>query len=175
MIITYLIISILISVGLFFNRSKSLNYTLICLFLLVQTAFTVYACWNYNETTASYFTFDSLGLIMLITATIISIPSVFHSYVYIEESEEVTPRSRATYFGALALLITAVSTSYLANHIAVIWIFAEINTLTARALIYHHRKELALAGAWKYIFICCLLYTFVFIGILFLSPVSYTH
>jgi len=169
MIIIYLIISLLIGTGLFFNRNKSLNYILISLFLVVQTAFTVYACMHYNETTANYFTFDSLGLIMLITASIISIPSVFHSYVYIEESEEATPRSRATYFGALSLLITAVSAAYLANHIAVVWIFTEITTLSASALIYHHRNKLALEGTWKYVFICAISITFVFIGILFLS------
>jgi len=123
MITIYLIASVLIGTGLFFNRGKALNYMLICLFLLVQCAFTVYACLHYTETTANYFTFDSLGLIMLLTATIISIPAVFHSYIYIEESEEMTPRSRATYFGAIAFLITAVSAAYLANHIAVVWIF----------------------------------------------------
>lgn len=169
MIIIYLIISILIGTGLFFNRDKSLNYILICLFLVVQTAFTIYACWNYNQTSANYFTFDSLGIIMLLTATIISIPAVFHSYIYLEESEEATPRSRATYFGALVLLITAVSAAYLANHIAVVWIFTEISTLSASALIYHHRNKLALEGTWKYVFICAISITFVFIGILFLS------
>lgn len=169
MIIIYLIISILIGAGLFFNRNKSLNYILICLFLVVQTAFTVYACFNYNGTTANYFTFDALGIIMLLTATIISIPAVFHSYIYLEESEEATPRSRATYFGALSLLITAVSAAYLANHIAVVWIFTEITTLSASALIYHHRNKLALEGTWKYVFICAISITFVFIGILFLS------
>jgi len=106
---------------------------------------------------------------MLLTATIISIPAVFHSYVYIEESEEMTPRSRATYFGALVLLLTAVSAAYLANHIAVVWIFTEITTLSASALIYHHRNKLALEGTWKYVFICAISVTFVFIGILFLS------
>jgi len=169
MIIIYLIISIFIGIGLFFNRNKSLNYILISLFLFVQTAITIYACLHYNETSASYFTFDSLGIIMLLTATIISIPAVFHSYVYIEESEEATPRSRATYFGAMSLLITAVSAAYLANHIAVVWIFTEISTLSASALIYHHRNKLALEGTWKYVFICAISITFVFIGILFLS------
>jgi len=89
--------------------------------------------------------------------------------VYIEESEEMTPRSRATYFGALALLIMAVSAAYLANHIAVVWIFTEITTLSASALIYHHRNKLALEGTWKYVFICAISVTFIFIGILFLS------
>jgi hydrogenase-4 component F len=169
MIVAYLTSSLLIGAALFLNRGKGLNYTLICLFLALQCAFAVYACWHYNETTSDYFTFDSLGIIMLLTATIISVPAVFHSYIYIEESEEMTPRSRATYFGAFVFLITAVSAAYLANHIAVVWIFIEITTLSASALIYHHRNKLALEGTWKYVFICAISITFVFIGILFLS------
>jgi hydrogenase-4 component F len=169
MILIYLTGSVLIGTGLFFNRGKKLNYSLICLFLVLQCALTVYAFMHYNETASSYFTFDSLGIIMLLTATIIAIPAAYHSFVYIEESEEKTPRSRATYFGALVLLIAAVSASYLANHIAVIWIFAEVTTLSASSLIYHHRNKLALEGTWKYIFICAISITFVFIGILFLS------
>ena len=169
MIVTYLIGSVIIGTLLFFNRGKALNYTLIWLFIALQCAFTIYACMNYNKTESTYFTFDSLGIIMLLTATIISIPAVIHSHIYIEESEEKTPRSRATYFGALVLLITAVSSAYLANHIAVVWIFTEITTLSASALIYHHRNKLALEGTWKYIFICAISITFVFIGILFLS------
>jgi hydrogenase-4 component F len=169
MIITYLIGSILIGTGLFFNRNKAVNYTLIWMFIVLQCAFTIYACINYNQTEFNYFTFDSLGIIMLLTATIISIPAVIHSHIYIEESEEKTPQSRATYFGALVLLITAVSAAYIANHIAVVWIFTEITTLSASALIYHHRNKLALEGTWKYVFICAISITFVFIGILFLS------
>ncbi|MFA6582308.1 MAG: hypothetical protein WCS79_10925, partial [Paludibacter sp.] len=156
MILIYLIGSILIGAGVFFNRGKKTNYSLVSLFLVLQVVFAVYACWHYNETASTYFTFDSLGIIMLLTATIISIPAAFHSYVYIEESEEATPESRAIYFGALILLITAVSAAYLANHIAVVWIFAEVTTLSASALIYHHRNKLALEGTWKYVFICAI-------------------
>ena len=169
MIEIYLIGSVIISTVLFFNRGKVLNYVLSWAFVALQCAFTVYACMNYNQTESDYFTFDSLGIIMLLTATIISIPTVIHSHIYIEESEEKTPRSRATYFGALVLLIAAVSAAYLANHIAVVWIFTEITTLSASALIYHHRNKLALEGTWKYVFICAISITFVFIGILFLS------
>jgi len=169
MILIYLLGSVLIGTGLFFNRGKVLNYSLICLFIVLQCAFTIYVCMHYNKTSLSYFTFDSLGIIMLLTATIIAIPAAFHSYVYIEESEEKTNKSRATYFGAFVLLISAVSAAYLANHIAVVWIFTEVTTLSASALIYHHRNKLALEGTWKYIFICAISITFVFIGILFLS------
>ena len=67
------------------------------------------------------------------------------------------------------MLITAIGAGYLANHIAVTWIFTEITTLSASALIYHHRNKLSLEGTWKYVFICAISITFVFIGILFLS------
>lgn len=169
MIAIYLISAALIGAVVFFNRGKVLNYSLSILFLVLQCAFTVYACLHYNETSLYYFTFDSLGIIMLLTATIISIPAFYHSYVYIEESEEKTPRTRASYFGAMVILITAVSAAYFANHIAVVWIFTEVTTLSASALIYHHRNKLALEGTWKYVFICAISITFVFIGILFLS------
>jgi hydrogenase-4 component F len=115
-----------------------------------------------------YFTFDSLGLLLLITLGIISIPAFYHSYLYIKLHNE-TPQSRSIYFAALVMLITSITAAYLANHIAVIWIFAELTTLSASALIYHHRNKLALEGTWKYVFICAISITFVFIGILFLS------
>jgi len=67
------------------------------------------------------------------------------------------------------MLITAIGVAYLSNHIAVTWIFVEITTLSASALIYHHRNERSLEGTWKYVFICAISITLIFIGILFLS------
>jgi hydrogenase-4 component F len=164
----YLISAFLIAGLLFANRSKILNYTLVVLFGILQTAFAVYACFNYKISVLEYFTFDSLGLLLLLTLSIITIPALFHSYLYINRHHE-SPQSRAIYFSAIVGLITAISAAYLANHIAVIWIFTEITTLCASLLIYHHRNKLALEGTWKYVFICAISITFVFIGILFLS------
>jgi hydrogenase-4 component F len=69
----------------------------------------------------------------------------------------------------MVVLLTSISAAYLANHIAVVWIFAELTTLSASALIYHHRNKLALEGTWKYVFICAISISLVFVGILFLS------
>jgi hydrogenase-4 component F len=164
----YLLISFLIALGVFINRKSKVNYSLVILFAIVQVIFTVYAGFSWKENSFEYFTFDSLGLLLLITLSIIMIPAVYHSYLYIKRHDE-TPQSRAIYFTALIVLITSISAGYLANHIAVIWIFTELTTLSASALIYHHRNKLALEGTWKYVFICALSITFVFIGILFLS------
>jgi hydrogenase-4 component F len=164
----YLISAFVISGLIFANRNSVVNNMLIVLFGILQICFTIFACYNYKGTFLEYFTFDSLGLLLLVTLSIITIPALFHSYLYILRHDE-TPESRAIYFAALVFLITSITAAYLANHIAVIWIFTEMTTLSASMLIYHHRNKLALEGTWKYVFICAISITFVFIGILFLS------
>lgn len=168
MILFYLISAYVLSGLLFFNRKNDVNYILVILFGVLQWGFTVYACFHHRQTDFWYFTSDSLGILLLITLSIITIPAIYHSYRYIKLHSE-TPQSRSIYFAALVMLITSITAAYLANHIAVIWIFAELTTLSASALIYHHRNKLALEGTWKYVFICAISITFVFIGILFLS------
>jgi hydrogenase-4 component F len=164
----YLISAFAISGLLFINRKTLFNNILIIIFGMLQVVFTVYAAYNYKNTVLQYFTCDSLGLLLLITLSIISIPALFHSFLYIRRHDE-SPQSRSIYFSAITALLTSISAAYLANHIAVIWIFTEMTTLCASMLIYHHRNKLALEGTWKYVFICAISITFVFIGILFLS------
>ena len=168
MVITYLAGSVAVVLSLFFSRNKQFVYSLLSLFLVWQIWFTVQVCTHAGITDSEYFTFDSLGILLLVTLSIIAIPAAIHSYIYIENHAE-TPRSRSIYLAALILLIMAISAGYLSNHIAVTWIFTEITTLSASALIYHHRNKLALEGTWKYVFICAISITFIFIGILFLS------
>lgn len=164
----YLIGAFSIGIGLFLNRNKTITFSLLGVFLLLQWALTIHACFNIHGTELSYFTFDSLGILLLITMSIISIPAFIHSVIYIER-HSTSPESKSIYYTAIVILITAISAGYLANHIAVIWIFTELTTLSASALIYHHRSKLALEATWKYVFICAISITFVFIGILFLS------
>jgi len=164
----YLITAFLIAGALFINRNSLLNNILLIVFGILQTAFTIFACYQYKNSSLVYFTFDSLGLLLLVTLAIITIPALLHSYLYIMRHDE-SPQSRAIYFAAIVTLITSITAAYLANHIAVIWIFTEMTTLSASMLIYHHRNKLALEGTWKYVFICAISITFVFIGILFLS------
>jgi len=168
MTIPYLIGALLIGTGLFINRNKMVNYMLTSLFIVLQWGFTVYACFHLNLTEAEYFTFDSLGVLLLLVLSIISIPAIFHSHRYVDLHDEPA-KSRAIYFTSMTILIAAIGVAYLSNHIAVMWIFTEITTLAASALIYHHRNKLALEGTWKYVFICAISVTFIFIGILFLS------
>jgi len=168
MITLFLPLAILISVLLFFNRSKIVNYTLVVSYGVLLIVFAIYEFLNPNQFELGYFKSDSLGVLLLVTLTIVAIPALFHGYRYIATHDE-SRKSRALFFFAMTLLLTATAVAYLSNHIAVTWIFVEITTLSASVLIYHHRNTQALEGAWKYVFICAISITFVFIGILFLS------
>jgi len=160
----------IISGLLFLNRNKFINYALLVAFLAMLVVFSIVEYNNLNIVELEFFKPDSLGVLLLIALTVVSIPVVFHGYRYIEKHNvDETPKSRAVFFGAMVALISACSVVYLSGHIAVTWIFIEITTLSASALIYHHRNLRALEGVWKYVFICAISITFVYIGILFLS------
>ncbi|NVO18137.1 MAG: hypothetical protein HXX13_00460 [Bacteroidetes bacterium] len=169
MIIIYLIAAIALSLGLFLNRSTLVNNLLLLVFVVLQAGFTIYECFNLNTIQFGFFKPDAIAVLLLITLSIVSIPAIFHSHIYLVTHRETKPRVRAIYFSAMVLLITSIGMAYLANHIAVTWIFVEITTLCASALIYHHRNERSLEGTWKYVFICAISVSFIFIGILFLS------
>jgi hydrogenase-4 component F len=164
----YLVGAFVISSLLFLNRKRGSNYLLVIGFLLLQIGFTIYEYLHINTTELNYFTADSLAILLLVTLTIISIPAMYHSYVYLKTKQD-NPKHRAIYFAAMVALLTAISAAYLSNHIAVTWIFVELTTLSASALIYHRRNNRSLEGTWKYVFVCAISITLIFIGILFLS------
>ena len=113
MIGEYLIGTIIISMLLFFNRSRLVNYILVTIFLVMQWVFTVYE-YNHRNIDEFYDLFkpDALAILLLITLSIIAIPAYYHSYVYFLKNKEI-PRERAIYFSAMTLLIAAISAAYL--------------------------------------------------------------
>ncbi len=166
----YFIIAFLSAGLIFITRQKFLTYLLVGVFLFVQSILTIYEYYHSDSITLIYFTPDALSLIFLCVLSCVSIASFYHSYIYLEKNSEITqPRERSFYFSAFIILIMALTGAYLANNIAVTWIFVEFTTLSASVLIYHERKKQSLEAAWKYLFICSISISMVFIGILFLS------
>ena len=168
MIGIYLIVSLLIVVLLFFNRNRVINYTLIGCFIVLQWILSIFEYQHQGAEELGYFTSDSLAIILLVVLSIVSIPTFYHSYIYFKTSRDI-PRERGIFYAAMVMFITALSAAYLSSHIAVTWIFVELTTLSASAMIYHRRNLRTLEGTWKYIFVCSVSITLVFIGILFLS------
>ena len=168
MIGIYLAGAAFISITLFFNRNKALNYWLLIAFVALQCGLAIYEYNHRDIDELGYFTPDALAVIFLIILSLICIPAFWHSYIYFEKGEDI-PRQRSIYFAAMVILLAALSAAYLSNHIAITWIFVELTTLSASALIYHRRNARTLEGTWKYVFVCSISITFVFIGILFLT------
>ncbi len=168
MIHVFFPLALIISIALYLNKNKIINYSLVILYALLIWIFTFYQFYHKGETHFQFFTADAIGLLLLGTLSIVMIPALFHAYRYIK-THFTEPRIRGIFFGSVTLLLTSISMAYLANHIAVTWIFVEITTLSASLLVYHHRNQTALEGTWKYVFVCAISITFIFIGILFLS------
>jgi hydrogenase-4 component F len=129
---------------------------------------TVHAYNHKDQTELEYFTYDALGIIFLGVLSIVCIPAFYHSYVLFNTERNIA-RERGIYYAAMLVLIASLSAAYLSNHIGVTWIFVEVTTLSTSALIYHRRNARTLEATWKYIFVCSVSITLVFIGILFLS------
>lgn len=145
-----------------------MNYLLTILFVVLQWVFTIYEYNHQNTTEITFFTTDSLAIIFLVILSIVCVPAFYHSHIYCNSKNE-NPFYRGIYFAAMVVLLTALSAAYLSNHIAITWVFVELTTLSSSALIYHRRNNRSLEGTWKYIFVCSISITLVFIGILFLS------
>lgn len=168
MIGIFLISSLVIAAWLFVNRNTVVNYTLITLFSILLVFTAVHSYLHLNDTQWLYFTTDAPAVLLLGAIAIVSIPAMYHGYRYVSLRNDSASR-RGLFFAAMVLLIMACSMVYASNHIAVSWIFVELTTLSASALIYHHRNIRALEGVWKYVFLCAISITFIYVGILFLS------
>jgi len=170
MIPLFLALVLLLSILLYFNKNTVVNYTLLGIFLAALIGFSMFQYLNLNVVQYTYFKPDALGILLLGVLCVVAVPVIIHGGRYIEvHNVDETTKSRGLFFAAMVLLLSACSMAYLSNHIAVTWIFVEITTLSASALIYHHRNIRALEGVWKYVFLCAISITFIYIGILFLS------
>ncbi len=168
MMITYLISALVTALILFVIRNRTIGNLAIGCFLAAQWTLTVAAYQNKGETTASYFTFDALGILFLGALSLVCVPAFYHSHVFFNTRRNVA-RERAIYYASMVVLVTSISAAYLSNHIAVTWVFIELTTLSASALIYHNRNERTLEATWKYVFVASVSITMVFIGILLLT------
>src|ERR1043166_262615 len=164
----YLAGATLMGAGMFLVRMRLMQLMLLFAFAMWEWGFTAAAFIHINTAQALFFYPDALAVLMMGALAIIMIPAFYHSEKYLLYYND-RPRERSIYYAALMLLIMSMSAVYVSAHIAVTWVFTELSTLCAAALIYHRRNERTLEGTWKYVFICAVSITIVIIGILFLS------
>lgn len=154
------------SIAIILLKNKTITKIITIAYVLLHIVFTAH-CWiNLNKIELVYFAFDSPGVLLLSVLSILTIPTIYHGFIYTANDNA---RINSIYHAALIALITFMTGAYLANGMTVLWIFVEATTLAVAALIYHDRTDLALEATWKYVFICSVGIAIAYIGILFLS------
>jgi hydrogenase-4 component F len=146
--------------------NKAITKILASGYVLLHITFTMY-CWlNLDRTELVYFTYNSPGVLLLSVLSVLTIPTIYHGFIYASGDDT---KKFNIYHSALIALMTFMTGAYLANGITVLWIFVEATTLAVAALIYHDRTEIALEATWKYVFICSTGIAIAYLGILFLG------
>ncbi|MCI5776898.1 MAG: hypothetical protein MR215_04645 [Bacteroidales bacterium] len=169
-ILSYLILSLLLSGLHLINKNSLVCRILVATFLLAQVAMTAYIALFPGHIDDAYFRADGLATLLCIVTTIVAAASLSHSRRYIigkEITDDNTVRSQ--YYGAMTALTMAVTLASLSSHLAVTWIFVEITTLSASALIFYRRTKNCIEATWKYVFVCSVSLVFVYVGILLTS------
>lgn len=161
----YILLSLIIAAGVYFNRNRVVNNCLVYLFAGLQCLLCTEQFFASGSVQMQYFTKDSVAQLLLIVLGILNITSIYYSGIYLKKRND-TPKMRSIYFSAYIILIMSISCNYLANHIAIGWIFVEVTTLSASVLIYHRKTTRSLEAAWKYVFICSVSVALIFMGIL---------
>jgi len=167
MFVTFLITSFLMGGALLFNRVILIKNIILISFIILQGIFSVFVILN-TGSSFGYFTFDHLAVIFIVILFIISSLSIYHSSGYLNWQHK-SEREHNFYYASMIVLVVALDCAYCANHMAITWVFVEITTIAASFLIYYRRNALSLEATWKYLFVCTISITFIFIGILFLS------
>lgn len=168
-LIAYLVVSLSISVGQLFNRNSALCRALVALFVACQLGLTAFVI-TLGGLESDYFVVDGLATLLVSVVTIISIAAFSHSRRYIDGQEpDDDEQVRSQYYCSMTALTMALSLASLSAHMAVTWIFVEITTLSASALIFYRRTADSIEATWKYVFACSISLVLVYVGILLAS------
>lgn len=154
------------SISIVLIKNKTVTKIIVTGFALLHIWLTIH-CWiNLNGTELGYFTFNSLGVLLLSVLSFLTIPTIYHGFIYAYGDDT---KKFNIYHSALIALMTFMSGAYLANGMTILWIFVEATTLAVAVLIYHDRTEIALEATWKYVFISSTGIALAYLGILFLG------
>jgi len=168
MIWAYYIGIILLCSGVYFFRKKNALYLISLIFIFLQICLNIFSIKKYFDGDQIYFKADALGLIFITVLSILTIPTIIQSFAYFNSRAE-KPRNKCIYLISLFVFIGSMTGVFMANHIGILWIFAEATTLSIALLIYHERTTEAVEATWKYIFVSSIALSFSFIGILLLD------
>ncbi len=169
-LISYVALSIILGGLQLINRNRVCSKLLTAVFICAQVALTGFVMFSTGVLKSDYFGVDSLATLLTIVVTIVSTAAFCHSNKYITQNEQdKDSQVRAQSAGAMTILTMALTMAGLSAHLAVTWIFVEITTLSASALIFYRRTQNSIEATWKYVFACSISLVLVYVGILLAS------
>ncbi len=171
MIFAFIILSLILSISVFFSKNTVVNYIALSIFSLSLITISIYSYLHIDQVDSLYFKFDSLGVLMMSVLSLISIPSFYHSHLYNKRKLD-NNNKKSLYYAALIMFITAMTSAYFTVNFALLWVSIEATSLFVSILIFHSRTKNAMEATWKYLFISSVGLAIAFIGILFLSIVA---
>ena len=171
MIFIFLIFSLFLSAAIFFSKNKWVNYLSLSLFSIALVTLTLYAYTHIDQYDSLYYKFDALSVLLSAVLSLLSVFSFYHSSLYLQRKSN-NPQQKAQYYAALILFITAMTSAYFAENLALLWVSIEATSLFVSLLIFHARTKDAMEATWKYLFVSSVGLAIAFTGILFLSIVA---
>jgi hydrogenase-4 component F len=179
MIYAYLALSIIILIAIGLARSQRIMNALSVIHALGVLGITGYILASVPipqyYLTDRYFFIDHLGIYEILISGIIFLFASIYAGGYVKilvDSGELQQKNLKLFYASLNGLLLIVTFSFLANNLALFWIFAELTTIVSAMLI-------ALLYAWdnidaalKYIFIASAAMLFSFIGLIFLFSLT---
>ncbi len=169
MLLLFFILSIALSGATLLSRDRTVTKAIALAFAAMLIAVTVHAWINTGKTELIYFTYDSTAVLLLSVLALLTMPTVYHGFIYTRDD---AVKKYNIYHSGLIALMTFMAGAYLANTMTVLWIFVEATTLAVAVLIYHDRTEMSLEATWKYVFICSTGIALAYLGILFLGFIN---
>ncbi len=169
-LISYVVISVILGGIQLVNRNRVVSCLLTVIFVLMQFVLTGFVVISTGKLSSDYFGIDALATLLTLVVTIVSTAAFCHSNKYITQNElSKDSQVRAQSAGAMTILTMALTMAGLSAHLAVTWIFVEITTLSASALIFYRRTQNSIEATWKYVFACSVSLVLVYVGILLAS------
>jgi hydrogenase-4 component F len=112
---------------------------------------------------------DAAGQLVLLLVSALFLVCAVYAQGYLARRQD---RDNRAFVGGLLVLLSAISTVAMAQHLGLLWVAIEITTLATAPLIYFNRNQRALEAAWKYLVVCSVGIAMALLGTFLLALAS---
>ena len=112
---------------------------------------------------------DAAGQLVLLLVSALFLVCALYAQGYLVRRQD---RDNRAFVGGLLVLLSAISTVAMAQHLGLLWVAIEITTLATAPLIYFNRSQRALEAAWKYLVVCSVGIAMALLGTFLLALAS---